>query len=83
MPKLKPKLKQFLKKFDDCGLLPAEGRRRSFVGVLSGQPSDIPEKSVEPIAINAGVPPRTLQEFLSQHKWDDDRARRVQQIARD
>ena len=51
---------------------------------ISGQLSDIPEKSVEPIAINAGVPPRTLQEFLSQHHWDEDRARdRLQQIVRD
>jgi hypothetical protein len=51
---------------------------------VSGQLSDIPEKSVEPIAINAGVPPRTLQEFLSQHHWDHDRARdRLQHIVRD
>ena len=51
---------------------------------ISGQLSDIPEKSVEPIAINAGVPVRTLQEFLSQHHWDDDRVRdRLQHIVRD
>jgi SRSO17 transposase len=51
---------------------------------VCGQLSDIPEKSVEPIAINAGVPARTLQEFLSQHRWDQDRARdRLQHIVRD
>ncbi len=51
---------------------------------VSGQLSEIPEKSVEPIAINAGVPPRTLQEFLSQHRWDHDQARdRIQHIVRD
>jgi SRSO17 transposase len=51
---------------------------------VAGQLSDIPQKSVEPIAINAGVPVRTLQEFLSQHAWDHDKARdRLQQIVRD
>jgi len=27
--------------------------------------SDLPRKSIEPIADHAGVPPRTLQQFLS------------------
>ena len=66
--KLKPKLKQFLKRFDDC--FPRKDTRAHLPVYVSGQLSDIPEKSVEPIAINAGVPPRTLQEFLSQHSWD-------------
>jgi SRSO17 transposase len=40
---------------------------------------DLDRKSVEPIADAAGVPPRTLQEFLSMLKWDDQAARdRVQ-----
>jgi len=33
------------------------------------------------MALKAGVPVRTLQEFLSQHKWDHDRMRdRVAEI---
>jgi SRSO17 transposase len=40
---------------------------------VRGQLSDLPEKSIEPVVLNAGVPPRTLQEFLSQHRWDEDR----------
>ena len=80
--KLKPKLNQFLKRFDDC--FPRKDTRAHLPVYVSGQLSDIPEKSVEPIAINAGVPVRTLQEFLSQHVWDDDRARdRLQHIVRD
>lgn len=80
--KLKPKLRQFLKQFDDC--FPRKDTRAHLPVYVSGQLSDIPEKSVEPIAINAGVPVRTLQEFLSQHQWDHDRARdRVEQIVRD
>lgn len=80
--KLKPKLGQFLKRFDDC--FPRKDTRAHLPVYVHGQLSDIPEKSVEPIAINAGVPVRTLQEFLSQHVWDDDRARdRLQHIVRD
>jgi SRSO17 transposase len=38
---------------------------------------------VEPIALEAGVPVRTLQEFLSWHRWDDRSMRdRVQEIVR-
>jgi SRSO17 transposase len=80
--KLKPALKKFLKRFDRC--FPRKDTRAHLPVYVSGQLSDIPEKSVEPIAINAGVPVRTLQEFLSQHHWDHDRARdRLQHIIRD
>jgi SRSO17 transposase len=37
--------------------------------------SDLPRKSVEPIALWHGMPPRTLQEFLSFHSWDDEKLR--------
>jgi SRSO17 transposase len=41
-------------------------------------------KSVEPMALRMNVPVRTLQEFLSQHKWDHELMRdRVQQIVRE
>ena len=79
---LKPKLRKFLKRFDDC--FPRKDTRAHLPTYISGQLSDIPEKSVEPIAIDAGVAPRTLQEFLSQHHWDHDLLRdRLQHIVRD
>jgi SRSO17 transposase len=34
--------------------------------------SDLPRKSVEPIALAAGAAVRTLQEFLTHHAWDHD-----------
>jgi SRSO17 transposase len=34
--------------------------------------SDLPRKSVEPIALAAGSAVRTLQEFLTHHAWDHD-----------
>lgn len=77
--RLEPKLDDFLEHFAECF-----GRcdTRGHLGVyVRGQLSDLPEKSVEPIALNAGVAPRTLQEFLSQLVWDHDKMRdRVQQL---
>src|SRR5205809_4510770 len=37
--------------------------------------SDLPRKSVEPIALAAGTAVRTLQEFLRDHVWDQDQMR--------
>jgi SRSO17 transposase len=41
--------------------------------------SDLPRKSVEPIALAAGTAVRTLQEFLAAAKWDHEQARSVLQ----
>src|SRR3954471_4026975 len=77
--RLEPKLAQFLGHFDNCF---DRKDTRAHLGVyVRGQLSHLPEKSVEPIALEAGVAPRTLQEFLSQLKWDEDRLReRMHQI---
>jgi SRSO17 transposase len=37
-----------------------------------GLMSDVPRKSVEPIALASGCVVRTLQEFLTHHVWDQD-----------
>lgn len=80
---LGPALDAFLGEFDDCFLTgETRGHLRDYV---KGQLSDLPRKSVEPMADLAGVPARTLQEFLSLSDWDHGLARdRVQQVvARD
>src|SRR5256714_6250450 len=46
---------------------------------VRGLLADLPRKSVEPIALKAGTPVRTLQEFLKDHDWDGDRVRQLQQ----
>jgi SRSO17 transposase len=70
---LEPKLAKFLDEFHDCF---DRKDTRAHLGVyVRGQLSDLPEKSVEPIALEADVAPRTLQEFLSQHRWKEDRLR--------
>lgn len=79
---LKPELEEFLHRFDDCfSRRDTRAHLKSYVG---GQLSDVKRKNVEAMALEGGVPVRTLQEFLSQHKWDEDRMRdRLQQIVRD
>jgi SRSO17 transposase len=78
---LEPKLDCFLNRFADCF---ARKDTRAHLGVyVRGQLSDLPEKSVEPIALAADVAPRTLQEFLSNLKWDEDQlSDRLQELVR-
>jgi SRSO17 transposase len=40
---------------------------------LTGLMTDLKRKSIEPIALAAGVPVRTLQEFLAFFSWDEQR----------
>jgi SRSO17 transposase len=76
---LRPMLARYLKRFDDC--FTRKDTRAHLSVYLEGQLSGLQRKSVEPIALAAGVPVRTLQEFLSQHRWEEDRARdRLQQM---
>jgi len=71
---LKPMLRRYLKRFDDC--FSRKDTRAHMPVYVEGQLSELKEKSCEPIALRAGVAPRTLQEFLAQHRWDEDLARR-------
>ena len=76
-------LSRFLGEFHDCF-----GRcepREHLEHYVAGQLSDLPRKSLEPIALTVGTPPRTLQRFMEMVKWDEVRMRdRLQEIvARD
>lgn len=78
---LRPRLKRYLHRFDDC--FARKDARGHLPKYVEGQLSDLPRKSIEPIALKTGVPVRTLQEFLSQHNWDHQRmVDRVQEIIR-
>jgi SRSO17 transposase len=80
---LGPALADFLCEFDDC--FARSEPRGHLANYIRGLLSDIPRKSVQPIADFTGTPRRTLQEFLSWSEWDHTLMRdRVQQIvARD
>ncbi len=67
------KLRQFLRHFEDC--FTRSEPRDHLRTYVRGQLSDLPRKSIEPIALAAGVPPRTLQYFLSSVRWDHQRLR--------
>jgi len=74
-----PEFHKYLGRFADSF---SDRRSRDHLPVyLRGQLSDLDRKSVEPMALAAGVAPRTLQEFLSSLAWDHAKLRdRVQQI---
>jgi SRSO17 transposase len=72
--RLKPELTRYFHEFDDC--FARRDTRAHFPVYVEGQLSELPGKSCEPMALAAGVAPRTLQEFLSQHRWDEDALRR-------
>jgi SRSO17 transposase len=76
---LKPMFSRYLKEFDDC--FDRRDTRAHFSTYVEGQLSDLAEKSCEPMALAAGIPPRNLQEFLANYKWEEDRTRnRLQRI---
>jgi len=65
---LRPLLRSFLKRFNDC--FSRSDTRRHLNTYVCGQLSDLPRKNCEPIADAAQMPPRTLQQFLSLLDWD-------------
>lgn len=67
---LKPKLKTFLHQFRDC--FGRKDTREHLSTYVEGQLSKLDRKSVEPIALAAGVAPRTLQQFLNFLEWDQE-----------
>ena len=67
---LKPKLKKFLGQFRDC--FSRKDTRAHLSTYVEGQLTKLDRKSVEPIALAAGVAPRTLQQFLNSLEWDQE-----------
>jgi len=75
---LAPAFAVYLGRYRDCFL--QKRTMTHFDTYCRGLLSDLPRKSVEPIALEAGTAVRTLQEFLVTARWDQERARtRLQQ----
>jgi len=70
---LGPALDRYLEPFlFCCGYTQTFAHLNTYVrGLLS----DLPRKTCEPVALAAGTPVRTLQEFLKDHLWDCARLR--------
>lgn len=66
---LGPALESFLAEFADVAITPT---RKLIAAYLRGQLGPLPRKSVMPMAREAGIAPRTLQELLSLHRWDEE-----------
>ncbi len=64
-------LATFLSEFADC--FGRSEPREKLETYVRGQLSELPRKSVEPMALQAGMRPRTLQEFLATDEWDEER----------
>jgi SRSO17 transposase len=75
---LTPAFAAYLGRYRDCFL--QKRTMAHFDTYCRGLLSDLPRKSVEPIALVAGTAVRTLQEFLVTTRWDQEHARdRLQQ----
>lgn len=75
---LGPAYGSYLARYRDCFL--QKRTMTHFDTYCRGLLSDLPRKSVEPIALAAGTVVRTLQEFLATAHWDHQQARdRLQQ----
>ena len=82
MRSLQPALAALLEHFRPC--FGRETTLRHWEKYLLGLMSDLKRKSIEPIALAADVPVRTLQEFLSLLAWDEDRVKNMlQQLVMD
>lgn len=67
---LEPALRELTDPFRKCFREPTF---KHFLTYMLGLIEDLPRKNVEAIALASGTPVRTLQEFLSQLRWDHDR----------
>src|SRR6186713_2591088 len=68
-----PAFTSYLVRFRDCFL--QKRTATHFDNYCRGLLSDLPRKSVEPIALACGTAVRTLQEFLTTADWQHQRAR--------
>ncbi len=70
---IRAELDDYVEEFADC--IKTAPSRRHFRTVIDGQLSNLPRKNLERIALAAGTAPRTMQEFFSEHRWDESKVR--------
>jgi SRSO17 transposase len=79
---LRGELDVFVSRFSDC--IKTAPSRRHLGTYIAGQVGDLERKTAAAIALDAEVPPRSLQEFLALHRWDEGAVRnRVQEVVRE
>jgi SRSO17 transposase len=70
---LGPAFAAYLGRYRDCFL--QKRTAAHFDNYCRGLLSNLPRKTIEPIALEAGTAVRTLQEFLVTARWDHQRMR--------
>ncbi len=71
--KIRTDLRKLLRRFKTCA--PDQNTRNYFRLYTHGLISDLPRKNAEAIALQAKVPPRSVQWFLARQLWDHDSMR--------
>jgi SRSO17 transposase len=71
--KFRADLTQLLRRFDSCA--PDTNTRNYFRIYITGLISNLPRKNCEAIALQANVPVRSVQWFLSRQDWDHQKMR--------
>lgn len=67
---LRVELDEFLEEFASC--FASDEARKHLATYVRGQLGPLQRKSIEPIALEAGVPPRSLQQFLGLLRWKEE-----------
>lgn len=70
---IEPSLTKFVARFESC--FRSEPSRGHLANYLRGQASQLQRKSIEPMALDGGLKPRTLQQFISSYVWDQEAMR--------
>jgi SRSO17 transposase len=73
LEELRAELDTFLGEFEGC--FKTEASRAHLGTYVRGQLGPLERKSIEPMALEAGVAPRTLQEFVGFHRWSESAMR--------
>ena len=68
--RLRTRLGAFMRNYEDC--IKTRPSREKMAHYVAGQVGPLKRKNVENIAHEAGVPPRTLQNFLGENLWEED-----------
>ena len=67
---IRTRLGSFMRNFQGC--IKTSPSRANMKLYIAGQIGPLERKNVENIALEAGVAPRTLQNYLAQNAWDED-----------
>ena len=67
---LRTRLGNFMRNYEFC--IKTRPSREKMAHYVAGQVGPLKRKNVENIAHEAGVPPRTLQNFLGENLWEED-----------